>query len=184
MIPPTVRGRKLSLNDWEGDDFVSGAGGKSVTCMDTAAGRMLAFAINGYVTLDGKTIRAAVHPHDVDGITMTQASLAIEALSGRGIVQHRGWPLANVKTHLRYARGLIVIGMYSAIPRAYRHQAYADFAHAMWVSHTSAATGNARRWDPLNPAIHEYGRWVPASVIWGFLASLGNQCGFIQLEPL
>ena len=37
--------------------------------------------------------------------------------------------------------------------------------------------------DP-SAAIHEYGRWVPASIIWDFLASLGNQCGHIDLEPL
>ena len=181
MSQPTVRGRKLPLNDWEGDDPFPI---RNRTCMDTACGRMLAFATNGYVTLDGKTIRAAVHPHDTDGITMDQASAAIHALTARAIVQHRGWPLANVKTHLRYARGLIVVGMYSAIPREYRHQAGADFAHAMWVSHTSAASGNARLWDPLNPAIHEYGRWVPASVIWAFMDTLGNQCGYIPLEPL
>jgi hypothetical protein len=181
MIQPTVRGRKLPLNDWEGDDP---APVTNRTCMDSASGRMLAFATNGFVTLDGKTIRAAVHPHDTDGITMDQASAAIFALTARTIVQHHGWLIANVKTHLRYARGLIVIGMYSAIPREYRHQAGADFAHAMWVSHISAASGNARLWDPLNPAIHEYGRWVPASVIWGFLDSLGNQCGYIPLEPL
>ena len=181
MTQPTVRGRKLPLNDWEGDEPLPI---RNRTCMDVSAGRMLAFATNGAVTLDGKAIRAAVHPHDIDGITMDQASDAIFALTSRQIVQHHGWPLANVKTHLRYARGLIVIGMYSAIPRAYRHQAGADFAHAMWVSHSSAQSGNVRLWDPLNPDIHSYGRWVPASIIWDFLASLGNQCGHIDLEPL
>lgn len=180
MNAPTVRGRSLPLNDWEGDDPLPV---RNRTCMDTAAGRMLAFATNGAVTLDGKQIRAAVQ-HDVDGITMTQASQAIHNLTGRTIVQHRGWSTAEIKTHLRYARGLIVVGLYSAVPRAYRHQAGADFAHAMWVSHTSSATGNARLWDPLNPDIHAYGRWVPSKVVLDFLDSLGNQCGYITLEAL
>lgn len=181
MSAPTVRGRKLPPNDWEGDDP---APVRNRTCMDTAAGRMLAYATNGAVTLDGKQIRAAVHPHDADGITMAQASQAIHSLTGREIVQHRGWPLAGIKTHLRYARGLIVIGMYGSVPRAYRHQAGADFAHAMWCSHLSASSGSVRLWDPLNPDIHAYGRWVPAPIIWAFLETLDNQCGHIPLDPL
>ena len=152
--------------------------------MDTAAGRMLAFATNGYVTLDGKTIRAAVHPHDSDGITMDQASAAIFALTAREIVQHRGWPLANVKTHLRYARGLIVIGWLDSLPSEYWHQASAHFPHAMWVSHRSASTTNWRVWNPLNRDLAGYGEWIPEADMLAFMDTLGNQCGYIPLEPL
>ena len=181
MSQPTVRGRKLPLQDWEGDDPLPV---RNKTCMDSAAGRALAYATNGAVVLDGKQIRAAVIPRDTDGITMTQASQAIHSLTGREIVQHRDWSTAEIKTHLRYARGLIVIGMYSAIPREYRHQPAADFAHAMWVSHLSAQSGNVRVWDPLNPRIREYGAWIPLKVILDFLATLDNQCGYIPLETL
>ena len=86
MSQPTVRGRKLPLQDWEGDDPLPV---RNKTCMDSAAGRALAYATNGAVVLDGKQIRAAVIPRDTDGITMTQASQAIHSLTGREIVQHR-----------------------------------------------------------------------------------------------
>ena len=105
-------------------------------------------------------------------------------MAGLDLIIPSGWQRKDVKTHLRYARGLIVQGQYSAIPRAYRFQANADFSHAMWFSHMSAATGNFRCWDPLNPAVHEYGKWLPADIFWAFIESLGFSVGYIPLEHL
>jgi hypothetical protein len=180
MKQPTVFGRKLPRQDFEGDDRMPG--GKYVTCQDTAAGRMVAWATNGRIDKDGRIYRAVLN--DPDGIRLDQAAVAIKRVARLDLVQPRGWKLANVKTHLRYGRGLIVNGDYGAIPRAYRHQAFAHFDHAMWVSHLSAASGNVRLWDPLNPDIHAYGRWVPASVIWAFLETLDFACAYVALEPL
>lgn len=180
MTQPTVFGRKLPLNDFEGDDKIA----PYKTCMDTAAGRMVAWATNGRITKDGAVYRDSVHPHDPDGINLVQAGVEIHKVSGLDLVIKRGWPFANVKTHLRYGRGLIIVGWYGSIPRAYRHQAHGDFNHAMWVSHRSTSTGNVRLWDPLNPDTHAYGRWVPAQVIWDFMATLANDCGYVPLEHL
>lgn len=184
MAQPTAFGRKLPRNDWEGDDFTPGAGGAFVTCSDTSAGRMVAWATNGRIDKDGRIYRAAVRPRDVDGLTLAQVARAIDAVAGLHLVVKQPWPLANVKTHLRYGRGLIVNGYYGSLPRAYRHQAAADFNHSMWVSHLSRTTGNARLYDPLNPDTTAYGRWVPAQVIWNFLASLDNTCAYVPLQPL
>src|SRR4029077_6393416 len=73
MRQPTYRGRKLPPNDWEGDDFTPGAGGKYVTCMDTATGRMIYYATNGRVDHDGRFYRRFVVPPDSNGINFQQA---------------------------------------------------------------------------------------------------------------
>jgi hypothetical protein len=179
MKQPTVNGRRLPLNDWEGDGLA-----KWKTCMDHAAGRMVAFATNGRIDKDGAVYRDSIHPHALDGINLDAAAKEIHKVAGLDLVIKRNWPLASIKTHLRYGRGLILVGMYDAIPREYRHQASANFAHAMWASHMSRATGNVRVWDALNPDIHAYGRWIPAEHIWAFLASLDNQVGYVPLQPL
>jgi hypothetical protein len=181
MTVPRAFGRWLPRNDWEGDDFTPGAHGDFVTCTDTAAGRMLAWATNGRTDLDGRQIRVAIRPRDPDGVTLEQVKRAIFELTSLDLVICRDWQLANVKTHLRYGRGLMIGGRYGALPRAYRHQAFGDFLHRMWVSHMSAATGNVRLWDPLNPDIHAYGRWVPAQAIWDFIATL-PEYAYIPLQ--
>lgn len=184
MKQPTVFGRKLPPNDWEGDDLVY-SGGRFVTCTDTSLGRMAYWATNGQVNLDGKQIRAAVYPRDPDGITLAQGAQALHHLTGLEVVIDYGWSSAEVKTHLRYGRGLCIAGWYRAIPREYREQFRADFTHRMWVSHRSEATGNVRTWDPLNPR-HEYGRWLPWDVIWDFIMSWGShaEIGYVPLGAL
>ena len=182
MRQPIVFGRKLPRNDWEGDDFTPGARGQWVTCSDTAGGRMVAWATNGRVDRDGRVYRAAVHPHDPDGLTLEQAGQAIHTISGLDLIIERDWDLADVKTHLRYGRGLMIGGWYSALPRACRHQLSGDFFHRMWVSHLTA-TGNVRLWDPLNPDTTAYGRIVPAQVIYDFIATL-PEYGYVKLQPL
>ena len=181
MSPPRVFGRWLPRNDWEGDDRTPGAKGKFVTCQDTAVGRMVAWATNGRIDEDGKVYREAVPGHDPNGITLLQAQIAVGAVAHLPLIIPKNWGSANVKTHLRYGRGLVLNGMYSAVPRAYRYQKFADFPHAMWVSHLTTK-GLIRLWDPLNPDIHAYGRFVPAGVIWGFLISLDYICGYVPLQ--
>ena len=180
MSAPRAFGRWLPRGDFEGDDRLA----NFKSCMDTAAGRMVAWATNGRIDKDGQVYRDSIHPHDPDGINLVQAAAEVHKVARLELVIKRNPSLAWVKTHLRYGRGLIVTGWYDAIPRAYRHQASAHFTHAMWVSHRSESSGNVRTWDPLNPAIHEYGRWIPAEVIWAFMATLGRDCGYIPLEVL
>ena len=179
MIAPTVMGRKLPLGDWEGDDADSWVG-----CTATSAGRAVAFSTNGRIVHDGSVYYAAA-PHDPGGgQSLEQAQLAVKKVANLDLVIPIGWQRKDVTTHLRYARGLIVQGNYDVIPRAYRHQAFAGFLHAMWFSHMSAATGNFRCWDPLNPNIHEYGEWLPAAVFWAFIESLNFSVGYVPLEAL
>ena len=184
MIQPTVFHRKLPRNDWEGDDLTPGAYGKYVTCLDTAAGRMVSYATNGRIDKDGKVYRAAVHPHDINGITLDQASIAIYKVARLKLIRPENWARKNIKTHLRYARGLIVLGNYIEIPRIYRYQKDANFNHAMWISHRSEKTGNMRVWDPLNPDTTQYGRWIPEEYIWRFIKSLNYQVAYVPLNPL
>jgi hypothetical protein len=179
MTQPTAFGRKLPRNDWEGNDPLA----PFKTCMDTSAGRAVAWATNGRVDKDGNVYRHSIHPHATAGINLNDAAQEIRNVAGLALAIKRSWPLASVKAHLKAGRGLIIIGMYYAIPREYREQDRADFAHAMWVSHIGS-TGQVRLWDPLNRRKTGYGRWVPASVIWDFMASLNNQCGYVPLQHL
>jgi hypothetical protein len=184
MTTPTAYGgRKLPLQDFEGDDFTPGAGGHYVTCMDTAVGRMLSWATNGRNDPDGRRIRAAVKPPDPNGITFAQADQAISTLGPFHLIQMPGATRAKVNAHLRAGRGLVIAGNYWTIPRAYRFQANASFRHAIFVNGINSV-GNAREYDPLDPRTHGYGAVVPMSVLWPFVASLNYQVAYIPLEHL
>lgn len=183
MIQPKVDGRLLPRQDFEGDDFTPGAGGHYVTCQDTAVGRMLAFATNGKVDLDGRVIRAAVQPPGPNGISLRQASDAIHQLSGRTLIIPPGLTWAQVLAHLQAHRGLVIDGLYDAIPRAHRFQANAHFGHAIWFSHYSPTSG-MRTWDPLDADTTAYGRWLPVAEVRAFAESWGCIVGYIPLEPL
>ena len=180
---PTVFGRLLPRNDFEGDDFTPGAHGHYVTCMDTSIGRDVAYATNGKTDKDGRVYRASI-AYDPDGITLQQAHSAVAAVAHLPFMIPVGWRDANVTTHLRYGRGLVITGAYDTIPREYRYQASADFAHAMFATHLSKASGNVRVWDALNPDIHSYGRWYPLAVILAFVRSLGYAVGYVPLQEL
>ena len=126
---PLAFGRRLPKNDWEGDDFTPGAGGKFVTCQDTAAGRDVAWATNGRIDKDGRVYRAAVPGRDPDGITLQQAQIAVKRIAFLNLIIPKGWVWSDVKAHLKAGRGLVADGWYGAVPRAFRYQAFADFAH-------------------------------------------------------
>jgi len=185
-----IAGRKAPAQDWEGDDFTPNAGGKWVTCTDTAAGRALAYSSNGRKVLDGKTIRAAVHPHDAGGLDLPQAKRAIESLTSTTIILPQHWQWADLRNHLRQRKGAIIQGWYGSIPRMYRFQAKADFGHAIWVSHDSLTSG-CRVWDGLDANESHHGQWVPAKYIrlfaetWGLHNGTDNLLvGYIPLQPL
>ena len=180
MTQPTVMGRWLPSNDWEGDDFPNAY----KTCTATSAGRAVAFATNGRIVHDGLIYRAAAPSQPDGGQTLEQAGQAIATVAKLPLIIPSGWQRKDVTTHLRYARGLIVQGKYDVIPRAYRYQAFADFDHAMWFSHLSAQSGNFRGWDPLNPKTHEYGEWYPAAVFWAFVESLNFSVAYVPLQKL
>jgi len=182
--------RRLPHQDFEGDDRTPGANGDWVTCTDTAAGRALCYASNGRQNLDGRTIRAAVHPHDVNGINLSQAKRAIEALTTTTIVLPQTWDWADLLAHLRARKGAIIQGWYRSIPRDYRHQAASDFGHAIFVSHDSVTSG-CRVWDPLDANQTHHGQWIPAKYIrlfaetWGLHNGTDNLLvGYIPLQPL
>ena len=183
MIQPTVLGRRVPLNDWEGDDSTPGAGGDYVTCMDSACGRMVAFATNGRTTRDGKVYRAVIHPHDPNGINFSQAAQAVHTVAALPLIYSSDWTKARVLAWLRAGRGLVVTGVYEKIPRAYRHQWAGGFGHACFATNING-TGYMRWYDPLNPDTHAYGRIVPVSILWPFLESRGYTAGYVPLQPL
>lgn len=180
MTTPNWHGRKLPLNDWEGDDFTPGAGGSYVTCMDTSAGRMVAWATNGRITMDGKQYRAAIKPPDPNGINFNQAAQAVKSLTGRILVHYSGW--SHPQAWLAAGNGLIITGNYATLPRNWRWQSNADFMHAMFVAYVSGP--QSCLYDPLDPQTHNYGRIVPTSILWPFLASSGWTAGYVQIEHL
>ena len=187
-----LNGRKLPHQDFEGDDYVPGAGGRWVTCTDTSCGRAICYATNGRVNLDGRQIRAAVRPPDPNGITLPQAKQAVKTLTGLDLIIPRAWNWSEVLAHLTAKKGLVVQGYYGAIPRDWRYQAGADFNHAMWISHYSPTAG-MRVWDPLDANRTHHGQWVPAKYIRAFMEQLARRegvgterlyCGFVPLQPL
>lgn len=185
MAITTINGRRLPFTDWEGDDFTPGAGGKYVTCMDTATGRMVAFATNGRVTKDGKVYRAAVSPPDPNGTNFYQMEKAVKVVNRNlSLTHHQGWTKAQVIAWLKAGKGLIVIGNYSSIPRMYRFQASATFTHAMFISHFNQLGTLMRLYDPLDPRTDLRGRSVPTSILWPFLDDLNWWAGYVPLHPL
>ena len=187
MIQPKgIGGRKLPRQDWEGDDSTPGAGGAYVTCQDSATGRMVAYATNGRTDRDGKVYRAAV-PYDPDGVTLQQMQHAVREVAHLPLIIPSDWHWPKVLAWLRAGKGLIVDGWYSEVPRKYRYQRDADFGHALWISHFSHTSG-MRVWDPLNPDLDSYGRWIPAPYIKDFLESGARHWGwghlFVGYVPL
>jgi hypothetical protein len=182
--------RKLPKQDWEGDDHIPGSGGKYVSCTDTATGRDLAWATNGRVDLDGKQIRAAVRPHDPDGITLTQAKNAVERLTNTTLIIPTDWVWQDVLNWSRLRRGLVIQGWYGALPRSDRFQLKADFGHAMFIPYLSSTSGFLN-YDPLDPNTRRHGQWVRASSIRAFMetfahmeGSRGLLCAYVPLQPL
>jgi hypothetical protein len=178
---PNLKGRIFPLNDWEGDDppVVN-----YKSCNASAGGRAVAWATNGRIDIDGATYyKAASHDPETGGQTLQQVGQAISIVAKRKLIIPQGWHRADMGTHLKYGRGLMIGGLYSVIERAYRFQRYADFYHEIWISHLSTTSG-MRVWDALNPDIHARGRWVPASMIYDFAASLNYQVAYVPLEPL
>ena len=176
--PTGIGGRLLPRNDFEGDDRTPGASGW-VTCQDTAVGRMVAYATNGRCDRDGKVYRAAI-PYDPDGVTLAQMQPAVKRVAGVNLFVPADWRWADALAHLRAGKGLVIDGWYSEIPSAYRFQQGADFAHAIWVSHFSHTSG-MRVWDPLNPDIGAYGRWIPGTYIEAFAKELSRRMGTLSL---
>lgn len=185
MKQPLLRGRKLPRNDWEGDDFTPGANGSYVTCMDTAAGRMVAYATNGRIDKDGRVYRASIS-YNPNGITLEQARTAVYHVAKLPLLIPNWTWEKYALPHLRNYGGLMIAGMYDAFPRSYRYQLKADFAHEIWVSHYSSTSG-CRVWDALNPDTNGYGRWMPASIVRKFAESLGGRfllVGYVPLQSL
>ena len=186
MVAPTLGGRTLPINDWEGDDFTPGAGGEYVTCRDTAVGRAVAWATNGRIDHDGRVYRAAIRPPAPLGITIAQAADAVRAVAHLDLVAPEGWDLARVESWLGEGRGLIVDGWYDRLPPEFRYQASAHFTHSIFAAVISATTGPGawRVWDPLNPDRAGRGRWIPGAAMAAFVASLRYQVSYVPLQPL
>lgn len=183
MTQPMLNGRLLPPQDFEGDDFTPGAGGAWVTCQDSAAGRMLYYATNGTVDLDGKAIRAAIQPPDSNGVSFGQVAVAIANLTNpTRFLQWSTLALPDVRSRLQAGLGLAIDGYYGAIPAAWRHQQNANFNHAMWIS--NFVPPNYRVWDPLNKNLSSYGEWIPATAIEPFIRSLSGLCGWFTLESI
>lgn len=190
MTVVLLNGRKLPHNDFEGDDWIPGSGGKWVSCTDSATGRDLAWATNGRVNLDGKQIRAAVHPHDPDGINLMQAKQAVESLTSTTLIVPTDWDWYDVLRHLRLKNGLVVQGWYSELPRDDRFQARADFGHAMFIPYYLPTYG-MKNYDPLDPNTRHHGSWVKAGAIRAFMEELASRegskglfCAYVPLQHL
>jgi hypothetical protein len=183
MSQPTLNGRLLPPNDWEGDDATPGAHGAYVTCQDTSAGRMLYYATNGEVDMTGQDIRAQIRPRDPDGVSLRQVSTAIASITNPPrILRTDNKPIAEMRNWLLAGLGLVVDGWYASIKRAWREQDNADFGHALWLAYLDPP--NYRVWDPLNKNLDGYGKLIPMQELEPFMRSFSGLCGYIPLEPL
>jgi hypothetical protein len=189
MTTVLLNGRKLPHGDWEGDDFTPGAGGKYVTCTDSALGRDIYWATNGRADIDGRQVRKAVQPPDPDGLNLMQVKQAAKSL-GYTFVTPLTWQWADVLAHLKAQKGLVMQLWYGKIPRQYRFQASAEFGHATWASHFSATSG-IRNWDPLDANEAHHGSWVPAIYIRAAVEEWARRVGsnhllvgYVPLQPL
>jgi hypothetical protein len=191
MTTVLLDGRKLPHGDFEGDDFTPGAGGKWVTCTDTSLGRCISYATNGRIDKDGRVYRAAISPHDPNGITLPQARDAARIVADVNLIIPPDWHWAEVLAHLRAKKGLLVQGWYSLIPRPYRYQKDpSSFGHAMWISHDSPTSG-MRVWDPLDANTTHHGQWIPAANIRAYMEELSRRqgvkslyCAYVPLQHL
>ena len=182
MAGPTVNGRPLPPNDWEGDDFTPGANGHYVSCVDTAVGRMVSWATAGRINKDGSIYRRSIDPPYRGGIDMRQAVIEASRVAGLKLLIPK-WSVREVTAQLAQHKGLIAIGKYSILPREDRFQDGANFFHAMFFSHLDTAGNAARGWDPLNRKAG-WGLWYPMTVVIPFMASGGYDLGYINLEPV
>jgi hypothetical protein len=180
MTQPTAFGRKLPKNDSERDDATPGAAGKWVTCVDTAAGRMVAWATNGRTDRDGRIYRAGLNHPDPDGITLQQVGQAIHNVTGLNLVVPIAWTWSNVSSWLMAGNGLIGIGKYSTLPPADRFQDAADFDHGLFFCYRSLSSG-VRTYDALNPDTFKYGKWLNAGHVRAFLDSGADAQGHYQV---
>jgi hypothetical protein len=186
MNQPLALGRRLPRNDWEGDDLTPGAGGRFVTCVDTAVGRAVAWATNGRTDKDGKVYRHALVPYDPNFSNLAQHVQSVRAVARLPLIIPQRWAWADVTAWLTAGKGLVVVGRYDSLPRAYRYQKSGDFYHAVWCSHRSATSG-IRVWDPLNPDTTAYGRWLPPAVVRAFVESASGayaEAAYVPLQPL
>jgi len=188
MTVVLISGRRAPHQDFEGDDWSSGANFK--TCTDTSTGRCLCYASNGRIDLDGRQIRAAVRPRDTDGITLPQAKQAVESLTSTTLVIPPAWDWSDLLSHLRAKKGAVCQLWYAKIPREDRFQLRADFAHAVFISHYSPTAG-MRVWDALDANTKHHGSWVAAHDIRAAMEELTRRegarslfVGFVPLQPL
>ena len=188
MTQPLAFGRKLPLNDWEGDD----ADNSWITCTATSAGRAVAWSTNGRIVKDGSVYRAASPGAAPDGgQTLQQVAVGVANVAHLKLIIPIGWQWADAFAHLKVGGGVIFAGMYGSFPRAYRYQPIApehngtkDFGHRIWCSHYSPTSG-IRTWDPTNPDTHAWGRWIPLSAIKTFALSMGHvDAGYVPLQSL
>ena len=178
---PNLAGRIFPINDWEGDDppVIN-----YKSCNASAGGRAVAWATNGRIDIDGyRYYQAAPHDPKTGGQTLQQVQQAVLSVAKRKLIIPQGWDSHRMSSWLYAGNGLMVGGWYNVIERAYRYQKFADFTHEIWISHYSKNSG-MRVWDPLNPDIHGRGRWMPATMIFNFAASLDYQVAYVPLESL
>ena len=181
MTQPLAFGRKLPLNDWEGDD-----GHDSwITCSATSAGRAVAWSTNGRLVKDGTVYRNASPGAAPDGgQTLQQVAVGVANIAHLKLIIPVGWQWADVMAHLKVGGGVILAGRYDSMDRAYRYQLAGNFGHRIFCTHYSPTSG-IRTYDPLNPDIHSWGRWLPLAVVKGFALSLGHvDAGYVPLQSL
>lgn len=182
-IAPTVNGRKLPPNDTEDDDHTPGANGHYVTCVDTSVGRMVSFATNGTINKDGKTYRSSLPQPDSGGISLKQAAIETLRVAGLRLIIPT-WGVREVTAQLVQCKGLVAIINYASLPRSDRYQDADNFLHCLFISHMDTAGTAMRVWDPLNPELVGWGRWIPNSIMMPALFREKYMVAYVPLEPL
>lgn len=140
-------------------------------CTMASGAMAIDFDTLGHVDVMGGTLRAA--SGDTVGGTTLDGLAKAWAHFGQTLSIQTGNDWADVIVALKGSRGVVLQGMYGALPKAY-HSPLNSLTftgpHAIYLNPEFSATGDILMGDPLN---NQY-IWVPQSALQAFANALGS----------
>jgi len=139
-------------------------------CTMTSGAMGLDFDTLGHVDVMGGTLRS--HSGDHVGGSNLAALEKAWAYYGQDLHVQTGGSWSDVTTDLHNYKGVILQGMYGALPKAYHSTVNSigfTGAHAIYLNPEFNANGDVLMGDPLNNKFI----WVPQAALHSFAAALG-----------
>lgn len=152
--------------------LTSGDPQASYNCSAYAMGMAIGKATYGGSQVTGRQIRVLSGVPNYSGMSIPDIMVASDKLHVP-IFNMSGRPWADVMAALRAGRGVILQGLYSAIPDRYSGQLGFKGAHAIFIDHLSS-TGRLYMMDPLQKV---GARWMDESIMRAFADALAAREG-------